>query len=113
VESILNTTSGPKQIQKGTREPVINTSRVVEEDMQYLDEEPEIISVIPARGWHALIDVGESLQPVRLVAFVALDTGRMYGVALDGERHIDLVEGDVEKRPGFARYEQTTNDKEN
>lgn len=109
---VLNTTNGPVEVPRGTHEHVVNTSRVVEEEMVYEDEEPEIISVLPATGWRALIDVGESLRPVRLVAFVALDTGRCYGVALDGERRIDLVEGDVEKRPGFVGYEQASNDKE-
>ncbi len=45
---VLNTTSGPVEVQKGTREHVINTSRVMEEDLVYTDEEPEIISVLAA-----------------------------------------------------------------
>jgi len=42
-----------------------------------------------------------------LVAFVALDTGRMYGASLGDDGRVDLLEQDVEKHPGFAGYTQT------
>ncbi len=68
---MINTTNGPQRIDPPARH--INTSRVVEEDLQYVDEEPEILAVLPANGWTAI--VGDDL--VRLVAFVGLDNASM------------------------------------
>ena len=104
----INTTSGPVEVPKGTREHVINTSRVMEEDLVYTDEEPEILAVLPGAGWCALVDG----NAVPLVCFVALDDGRMYGVPIGKNGRVDLIDGDVEKHSGFLRYEQTTS-KEN
>jgi hypothetical protein len=88
---------------------VTNTSRVVEEDMQYLDEEPEIIAVVPATGWAAA--VGEKLVP--LVAFVALDSAKLYGVAVGNDGLVDL-EDNIEDAVDFNGYHQATNEpKEN
>lgn len=110
----VNTTRGPVPIPRGERSPVghtINTSRVVEEDMTYEDEEPEIISVLPGTGWHAVVN-GEGIP---LVAWVAMDDAKMYGVAVGEDGRVDLVEGDVEKLDAFTGYKQaaTNNDKEN
>lgn len=92
---------------------IVNTSRVVEEDMVYEDEGPEIISVLPGQGWHATIKDEDGLRTIPLACFVAEDTGRMYGASVGEDGRIDLVEGDVEKRPGFAGYGQANNnDKE-
>jgi hypothetical protein len=82
----------------------INTSRVVEEDMVYEDEPPEILAVMPATGWTATI-AGED---VPLIAFVSLDSGRMYGVTPGEGGLIDLIDGDVEKLPDFTGYEQVS-----
>jgi hypothetical protein len=101
----MNTSTGPVVVNPDPPRH-INTSRVVEEDLTYLDEEPEIIGVLPASGWHAVV-AGE---PVALVAFVALDDASMYGVAVGEDGKVDLVEGNVEKR-SFVRYERI-NDKE-
>jgi hypothetical protein len=106
-DHVVNTTSGPVAVPQGDYERVVNTSRVTEEDLVYTDEDPEILAVLPATGWHAVVG-GDT---VALAAFVALDTGRMYGVAVDGR--IDLVEGDVEKDPGFSGYKLATDVKEN
>ncbi len=105
---MLNTTNGPVP-RNPDQHPAhtLNTSRVVEEDMRHLDEEAEIAFVLPASGWTAV--VGGDAVP--LVAFVALDTGRMYGASLGDDGRVDLLENDVEKHPGFAGYTQT-NDKE-
>lgn len=105
---VLNTTSGPVEVPKGSREHVVNTSRVVEEDLVNTDEGPEILAVLPAAGWCAVI----AEDAVPLVAFVALDSGRMYGVPIGEDGRVDLVDGDVEKHEGFVRYEQASNDKE-
>jgi hypothetical protein len=108
---VLNTTNGPVEVPKGSREPVINTSRVVEEDMQYLDEEPEILDVLPGAGWCARMTDGSA---VPLVSFVSMETGKMYGVAVGEDGRIDLLHNSVEKNSGFVRYEQVnSNDKEN
>ncbi len=98
---VLNTTSGPRP--KGDPNGhVINTSRIVEEELVYEDEEPEILAVLPATGWTAV--VGGEVAP--LVAFVAVDSGRMYGVGIGEDGRVDLVESDVEKQDGFTGYVQ-------
>jgi len=85
------------------------TSRVTDEDMVYEDEGPEILAVLPATGWAAV--VGGEVVP--LVVFVALDDGRLYGVAVDNDGRIDLTEN-VSTYAGFTGYIQTNNEpKEN
>ena len=113
---IINTTNGPRVTPKGVRENVspahvVNTSAVVEEDLIYEGEEPEILSVIPGTGWVATFAGGHQ-EP--LVAWVAEDSGRMYGVVVGEEGRVDYVEDDVEKNADFQRYEQvqTTDIKE-
>ncbi len=101
---VVNTTNGPVEVPRGTRERVVNTSRVVEEDLAYLDEEPEILAVVPGNGWCAV--VGEAAVP--LVAWVAMDSGRMYGAVVGEDGFIDLTHN-VEDRPGFAGYRQANN----
>jgi len=101
----MNTSNGPVVVDP-TPHKHVNTSRVVEEDLTYTDEPAEIVSVVPAAGWHAVI--GGELVP--LVAFVALDDGRMHGVVLGKDGRIDLND-DVEKHPGFSGY-KANNDKE-
>jgi hypothetical protein len=63
------------------------------------EEEEEIISVLPGTGWQAVIGG----QSVPLVAFVALDSGKMHGVVLGSNGLIDL-NADVENNPNFVRY---------
>ncbi len=102
---VLNTTAGPVERGPGAGH-VINTSDILEPpQMEYTDEEPEILVVLPATGWSAV--VGERLP---LVCFVALDDGHMHGVAVGEDGKVDLVEGNVEKR-SFVRYEKIS-DKE-
>ncbi len=103
----LNTTSGPVEYDP-PRSGHINTSRVVEEDLTYEGEEPEIIAVVPGGDWCAEI----SGEAVPVVVFVALDTGRMHGVAVGANGLIDL-NADVEDNPNFVRYaREATNGKE-
>jgi hypothetical protein len=102
-ELIVNTTSGPRVIPEGVRKDVhpdhtINTSRILEEDMQSLDEGSEIISVLPGTGWAARFDDGH-VEP--LVAFVAWDDASMTGVVVGDDGRIDL-ENSVENRPDFS-----------
>lgn len=101
---IINTSNGPVEIgpdqePSGARH-TLNTSHAIEENLTYTDEEPEILAVLPAGGWQAVIGT----ERVPLVAFVALDSGRMYGVPIGEDGRIDLVEGDVEKRTSFSGY---------
>jgi hypothetical protein len=100
---MLNTTNGPvpKDPQLHPAH-TLNTSRVVEEDMQHLDEEPEILAVLAATGWCASVN-GEA---VPLVAFVALDDATMYGVAVAGDGRIRLTDN-VEDTRDFRGYTQT------
>ncbi len=96
---MLNTTSTLREIPKGSREHVsehvINTSAIY-------DEEAEILAVLPGTGWCASVN-GEA---VPLVAFAALDTGKMYGAVIGPDGLIDLT-ANVEETPGFRGYEQT------
>jgi hypothetical protein len=102
---VLNTTNGAVEVPRGTRSH-INTSDLLEPPkMEYLDEEPEIVSVVSAGGWQAVIG-GE---PVALAAFVALDDASMYGVAVDEGGRINLTTGNVELLDGFTGYAQTPN----
>jgi len=97
---VINTTGGPVETPRGTFERhhshTLNTSHAYDED--------EIVAVLPASGWEAV--VGGASVP--LVAFVAEDSGRMYGVALAGDGTIDLIEGDVEKNSNFQGYRQVS-----
>jgi hypothetical protein len=102
----INTTAGPQPREAFDRpnpHHVVNTSRVMEEDLHYEDEDPEIIAVLPADPWCALI--GDEL--VSLVAFVALEDGTIHGVAVGDDGRIDLKGGNVEDLDGFAGYEQS------
>ena len=105
----INTSDGPKEYDPTRPGHTLNTSRVVEEDLTYEDEEPEIIAVVPGTGWQAVI--GDEAVPV--VAFVALDSGKMYGLAPGADGLLDLTDGNVENNPNFVRYSRgATNDKE-
>lgn len=112
----INTTAGPVEYDRSRPGHVVNTSRVVDEDMEILDEAEEIISVLPATGWAAA--VGERFVP--LVVFVAMDSGKLYGVAVGADGLVDLednieVAGDFNgyhPHPGFSGYKQANNDKE-
>jgi hypothetical protein len=99
----INTTRGVvTEVPRGTRESTghtLNTTRILEEDLTYVDESPEIIAVLPGTGWQAVIG-GEGIP---LVAWVALDDASMYGVTLGADGRIDL-NADVENNPNFVRY---------
>ena len=120
---MVNTTKSVHGEPRGTREEVtpnaspahtINTSAVVEENLEYIDEpeEPEILAVLPGGDYHAVLEQEDVQRTVPLVAWVAEDSGRMYGVALGEDGRVELLEGDVEKLDGFVRYEKTNNEKE-
>jgi hypothetical protein len=98
----INTSDGPKQYDPTRPGHTLNTSAVVEEDLQYLDEEPEIIAVLPGGDWCAVI-AGEA---VPVVAFVALDDASVYGVAVGVDGLINLTTGNVEELDGFTGYKQ-------
>jgi len=96
----INTSDGPKQYDPARPGHTLNTSRLTEEDLTYEDAEPEILAVVPGGDWCAEI-AGEA---VPVVAFVALDSGKMYGVAIGEDGRIDLTDGNVENNPNFVRY---------
>lgn len=109
----INTTRGAIPRPEERPGHTLNTSRVLEEDLVYEDEEPEILAVLPGVGYHAVVKGGDGERAVPLVAFVALDSGKMHGVAVGANGLIDLTEN-VEDLDGFVRYEQAnTDDKEN
>ncbi len=108
---IVNTTGGPRE-PTPTPGRHVNTSRIVEEDLEYLDEEPEIAHVLPGGDWCALVDG----RLVSLVAWVVLADATMYGVAGDRPEKggtFALDEG-VGEREGFRGYvKQTKKEKKN
>ncbi len=103
----INTTAGPVSVDPDPPRH-INTSRVTEEDLTYLDEEAEIVHVLSARGYAATFEDGHRED---LVFWVVNGEGEVFGATLNDDGRVDLVEGNVEDRKGFVRYERT-NDKE-
>ncbi len=103
---VLNTTHGPQEVPRGEARH-INTSAILEPPlMSYEDEAPEIISVLNAGDWCAVVD-GDAIP---LVAWVALDDASMHGVVLGENCLINLTDS-IEKHPNFTGYKQT-NEKE-
>jgi hypothetical protein len=103
----INTTRGPVEASP-TPGRHVNTTAVVEENLVYTDEEPEISFVLPAGDWCALVDG----DPRPLVAFVVLDDASAYGVAVGDDGRIDLNDCNVEDLDGFTKYEKVTNERE-
>jgi hypothetical protein len=104
----INTRDGPKQYDPTRPGHTLNTSAVVEENLTYVDEAPEILAVVSAGDWCALI----ADEAVPMPVWVVLDDASMYGVVVGVDGRIDLSNS-VETRPGFTGYEQTNiNDKE-
>ncbi len=104
---MINTTNGPAAAPRGTRESTghtINTTRILEEDLTYVDAEPEILTVLPGGDWCAIVEG----VAVPLVVWTVLDDGSVYGVAVGADGRIDLTDS-MEQHPGFVRYEQANN----
>jgi hypothetical protein len=105
---VLNTTHGPQEYDPTRPGHTLNTSRLLEEDLTYVDEEPQILAVLPANDWCAVVEGVAVPMPL----WVVLDDGSAYGVAVDEGGRVNLS-NNVETRPGFDGYAQTTiNDKE-
>ncbi len=101
---VLNTTSGPQEVPRGTRSH-INTTAILEPPlMAYEGEEPEIASVVSAAGWCAVI----ADEAVPLPLWVLLDDGSVYGAAIGEDGLLDPLDS-VETRPGFSGYKQANN----
>jgi hypothetical protein len=97
----VNTTSGPVgDVPDRHHSHTLNTSRVLEEDLQYVDEEPEIAHVLPATGWAAAFEDGHREA---LVLWSVLDTGAVFGVAPGEDGTINASES-IEAREGFSGY---------
>ncbi len=106
----INTSDGPREYDPTRPGHVVNTSDVVEPpQMQYLDEEPDILAVLPGGDWCAEI-AGEA---VPVLAVVVLDDASMYGVAVGADGLLDPLDS-VENNPNFVRYSRgaNINDKE-
>ena len=77
----------------------INTSRVVEEDLEYIDDpDPEPAQEITARDYHAVREEDGIYRAVPVRSFVVYDDGSLYAVGADGkdlESTVDEVEGFV------------------
>jgi len=104
---VINTTTGAVQTH-GDGRPlgVINTSRVVEEDLESLDSN-EVLHVIPGHPWVAVFEDGTEIP---LVAWAITESDRGHGgVVVAAENgsgpRVDVSES-VEDRPGFVGYEQ-------
>ena len=82
----------------------VNTSRILEEDLVVEDEEPEILQVLSAGDWCAVLEAAEGSRVIPLAVWVALDDGSMYGVAPHGgEGNIDLTHS-IADDPQFQTY---------
>jgi len=85
----------------------VNTSRVVEEDLEYVDEEePEVIHVVSAPRWYATFSDG-SEHP--LAFWAVLEDGKAYGVIVSnsetgGARVVLDASKNVSEEPGFTGY---------
>ena len=102
----INTTRGPKQYDPTRSGHTLNTSRVVEEDLIFEDEEPAILAVVSAGDWCALI----ADEAVPMPVWVVLDDASVYGVVIGEAGLLDPLDS-VETRPGFTGYTQVNNDK--
>ncbi len=102
---VMNTSNGPVVVDPDPPRHV-NTSRIVEEDLQYLDEPPEIVHVLSGAGYVAVFEGGHQED---LVFWVVDDAGEVFGATLSDEGRVNLAS--VEGREGFVRYEKTS-DKE-
>ncbi len=99
----INTTSGPVLVEADSGRPghVVNTSRVVEEDLTYVDEEPAILAVVSAGDWCAVVEGVAVPMPL----WVLLDDGSVYGVVIGKDGLLDPLDS-IEKHPHFTGYEQ-------
>ena len=103
----INTTDsvGPRKAPEPVEGlPTINTTAILD-DMEYVDEGPEVLSVVSAPGWYAGFADG-SLLP--LVGWAVLDDDSMHGVILEeGEHAIDATKS-VAEQVGFQQYVHET-----
>ncbi len=105
----INTTGGAIPRPEERVGHTLNTSRAVEEDLTYEDEEPEVVQILNADGWVATFDDGHQEA---LIFWCLLDDATVHGVVLGEGCRIDL-NNSVEKDPGFAGYVQVSQHKEN
>ena len=106
----INTSAGPKQYDPTRPGHTLNTSRVVEEDLIFEDEAPEIVHVLnPAR----CVATFEDGHHEELLFWCLLDDETVHGVALDEDGRVNLS-NNVENNPNFVRYSRgaNINDKE-
>ncbi len=104
---VLNTTRGPVEYDRSRPGHVVNTSRILEEELTYTDEPAEIVHVLSGAGYEATFEDGHRED---LVFWVVGGEGEVFGATLSDEGRADLAS--AEDRKGFVRYEKI-NDKEN
>ncbi len=97
---IINTSNGPVEIPDDNPH-VINTSRVVEEDLIHEDAEPEVIGTAAGDGWHCVYEVRDELRAIPVLCWAQLDNDVVYPVVAprDGGQ-IDLTV-DASEDPRF------------
>ena len=78
---------------------VINTSRVTEEDLQYIDED-DLAFVAPGTGWAVEFADG-TVKP--LILWGILESGSVHGVVVAADGRIDMSDN-VEDAACFVRY---------
>jgi len=80
------------------------TSHAVEENLEYLDETPEVIGTSAADGWHAVLQGERGLRAVPLVAWAQRDDDVFIGIcAPRGDANVDLTKY-VAEHPGFRGF---------
>ncbi len=106
---MINTTRGPAEVPRGTRSHINTTSLLEPPDLVYEDEPAEILAVLPAGDWCAVVEGVAVPMPL----WVVLDDGSAYGVAVDEGGRVNLS-NNVENNPNFVRYSRgaNINDKE-
>ena len=75
------------------------------------ESEAEILQVLPAGNWCAVLRGVDGKITIPLAVWVAMDTGEMYGVApRSGEKNIDLTRN-VSEDPQFQTYQLVKGDR--
>ena len=99
----VNTTAGPRRVDT-TPHGVVNTSRVVEEDLIYTDSDPEVIGTAAGDGWHCVYELQERLRAIPVLCWSQLDNDEMHPViAPRGGPKVDLTV-DVSNDSRFRGY---------
>jgi len=105
--SIVNTTSGPREVADKPH-GFVNGSAILEPEpegtMRYTDAEPEVIGTAPGDGWHCVYEVRDELRAIPVLCLAQLTDDKMYPVlAPRGCGDVDLTV-DASKDPRFRGF---------